>query len=61
MLLWFNGRVAGVSGIVGALLRPARGDVAWRIAFVARLVGAPLAHALFAAVPMRASTPAHRR
>ena len=33
------GRVAGVSGIVGGLLRPAAGDVAWRVAFVAGLLG----------------------
>lgn len=46
-----NGRIAGISGIVGGLLRPARGDVAWRAAFVAGLLGAPLVHALFAAVP----------
>jgi uncharacterized membrane protein YedE/YeeE len=43
LLLWFNGRIAGISGIVGALLRPVRGDVAWRIAFVAGLVAALVA------------------
>jgi uncharacterized protein len=52
LLLWFNGRVAGISGIVGALLRPQHGDVAWRIAFVAGLVGAPLLYALFAPLPL---------
>jgi uncharacterized membrane protein YedE/YeeE len=46
-----NGRIAGISGIVGGLLRPAPGDVAWRIAFVAGLVAAPLAYALFAPLP----------
>ena len=35
LLLLFNGRVAGISGIVGGLLRPMRGDIAWRAAFVA--------------------------
>ena len=30
MLVFFNGRVAGVSGILGGLLRPQRGDVAWQ-------------------------------
>lgn len=39
-LLWCNGRVAGVSGITGGVLLPARGDVAWRVAFLAGLVGA---------------------
>lgn len=42
MLLLLNGRVAGISGIVGGLLRPAPGDVAWRLAFIAGLVAAPL-------------------
>lgn len=52
LLLWANGRIAGISGIVGALLRPQRGDVAWRIAFVAGLVAAPLVHALFSVLPL---------
>ena len=46
-----NGRIAGISGILGGLLRPAPGDVAWRIAFLAGLAGAPLAYAMFAAPP----------
>ncbi|MCS0580448.1 YeeE/YedE family protein [Massilia pinisoli] len=46
-----NGRIAGISGIVGGLLRPAPGDVAWRIAFLAGLVAAPLGYALFAPLP----------
>lgn len=42
MLVLVNGRVAGISGIVGGLLRPAPADVAWRLAFVAGLIAAPL-------------------
>ena len=42
MLVLLNGRVAGISGIVGALFRPQRGDIAWRMAFVAGLLAAPL-------------------
>jgi uncharacterized protein len=34
MVLLASGRVAGVSGVVGALLPPRRGDWAWRLAFV---------------------------
>ncbi len=45
------GRVAGISGIVGGLLRPARGETGWRIAFLAGLVGAPFAYALFVPLP----------
>ena len=45
------GRVAGISGIVGGLLPPARGDVAWRVAFVCGLVAAPLAFTLAGKAP----------
>ena len=51
MLVLLNGRIAGISGILGGLLRPGRGDVAWRVAFVAGLVGAPLVYAAVAVVP----------
>lgn len=37
LLLVWNGRVAGISGIVGGLLRPAPGEVAWRVAFLGGL------------------------
>lgn len=46
-----NGRLAGVSGILGGLLRPAPGDTAWRAAFVGGLVLAPLAYSAFAGLP----------
>ena len=51
MFVLLNGRIAGISGIVGGLLRPVRGDVAWRLAFVAGLVAAPMAYAAFAPWP----------
>ncbi|WP_426990856.1 YeeE/YedE family protein [Cupriavidus sp. 30B13] len=51
LFILFNGRIAGISGIVGGLLRPARGEVAWRLAFVAGLVAAPLGWRLAAALP----------
>ncbi|MDD5577656.1 MAG: YeeE/YedE family protein [Methylobacter sp.] len=51
VLLLFNGKIAGISGIVGGLFRPVSGDVKWRIAFVLGLVLAPLAFSLFAALP----------
>jgi uncharacterized protein len=51
MLLLLNGRVAGVSGIAGGVLRPSRGDVAWRLAFLGGLVAAPLGYALVRALP----------
>ena len=39
LLLFANGRVAGISGILSRALPPARGDSAWRAAF---LLGLPL-------------------
>lgn len=38
LLLYFNGRIAGISGIIGGLLRPAKGDIGWRLAFISGLM-----------------------
>jgi len=51
MLLLLNGRIAGISGIVGGLLRPVKGDIGWRLAFVAGLIAAPLLFRLWTALP----------
>lgn len=51
MFLFLNGRIAGISGIVGGLLQPAAGDTVWRIAFLLGLVLAPLFYALGAPLP----------
>jgi uncharacterized membrane protein YedE/YeeE len=42
VLVLFNGRIAGISGILGGLLTLPRGDMAWRLAFLAGLIGAPI-------------------
>jgi len=49
--LLLNGRIAGISGILGGLLRPAQGDMAWRILFLAGLIGSPLIWRLLAELP----------
>ncbi len=51
MFVLLNGRIAGISGVLGGLLKPVRGDIGWRVAFVAGLVGAPLLYALFTTLP----------
>ncbi len=51
LFLVFNGRIAGISGIVGGLLTPARGDIAWRLAFVGGLVLSPLVFSSIAPLP----------
>jgi uncharacterized membrane protein YedE/YeeE len=43
-----NGRILGISGIVGGLLRPKTGDVGWRIAFVLGMLTAPALYLLVA-------------
>ena len=51
LLVLVNGRVAGVSGIVGGALRRRPGDFGWRVAFIAGLLLAPLVYALAGPVP----------
>ncbi|NOT79058.1 MAG: YeeE/YedE family protein [Bacteriovoracaceae bacterium] len=34
IMLLFNGRVTGISGIVNGILTPQKGDTAWRLTFV---------------------------
>ncbi len=51
MFVLLNGRIAGISGILGGLLRPVSGDIGWRIAFIAGLLAAPLAYGLVAPLP----------
>ena len=46
-----NGRILGISGIAGGLLRPRKGDAAWRIAFFLGMLAAPMAYSLFATLP----------
>jgi uncharacterized protein len=49
LFILLNGRVLGISGIVGGLVRPRRGDAGWRVAFLAGLLLAPVLWSLFAA------------
>lgn len=51
ILLVFNGRIAGISGILGGLLKPIKGDTAWKVAFVIGLMIAPAIFIWFAYTP----------
>jgi uncharacterized membrane protein YedE/YeeE len=51
LLLLFNGRIAGISGILGGLVETSRDDRLWRVLFVAGLLLAPLAWSLAAVLP----------
>jgi uncharacterized membrane protein YedE/YeeE len=44
LFMALNGRIAGISGIVGGVLMPVRGDLPWRLAFIGGLLGAPLVY-----------------
>jgi uncharacterized membrane protein YedE/YeeE len=46
-----NGRVLGISGILGGLVKPQPGDAGWRIAFIAGLLAAPALWRLFGPLP----------
>ncbi|QPF76551.1 YeeE/YedE family protein [Roseateles sp. DAIF2] len=50
LLVLLNGRIAGISGVLGALLQPSA-ERGWRLAFLAGLIGAPLLWGLLAARP----------
>jgi hypothetical protein len=64
LLLALNGRIAGISGIVGGLLPPRAGDIAWRVLFVLGLAlgaggwghftGAPSTYSMQASLPLLA-------
>jgi uncharacterized membrane protein YedE/YeeE len=50
-LLLADGRIAGVSGILGGLLRPAAGDRGWRLAFLLGLPAGFVVHAWLRGAP----------
>lgn len=53
LLLWLNGRIAGISNIANGLLEWKRGDLLWRLLFLAGLVaGAGVFYALFGHAPV---------
>jgi hypothetical protein len=48
LFVLMNGRILGISGIIGGLVKRRPGDSGWRIAFVLGLLAAPAAWSLFA-------------
>ena len=41
MFILLNGRILGISGILGGLLLPRLGDIGWRISFLLGMAAAP--------------------
>jgi uncharacterized membrane protein YedE/YeeE len=56
LMLLLEGRVTGISGIVGGLFAPKAGDVAWRVAFVVGMALAGVVAATYAPASMAAET-----
>lgn len=50
-LVLFNGRIAGISGIVGGLLAWKPGEVIWRVAFLVGIILAPILYSSFISLP----------
>lgn len=48
LFILLNGRVLGISGILGGLLTPKTGDIGWRVALLAGMFAAPAVYALLA-------------
>ena len=51
ILVLANGRIAGVSGILGGLFQASGREAAWRVAFLAGLLASPWVYVVFAALP----------
>jgi uncharacterized membrane protein YedE/YeeE len=54
MFVLLNGRVLGISGIIGGLLRPKAGDFSWRIFLVLGMVAAPAVWVALTGRPLEA-------
>ena len=51
MFVLLNGRIAGISGVIGGLFKPVKGDMAWRAMFVLGLVASPWVYTLSTVLP----------
>ena len=48
IFILFNGRILGISGILGGLMSPRAGDIGWRVSFFLGMAAAPTVFALLA-------------
>lgn len=51
IFILLNGRIAGISGILAGVVNPQKGDIAWRVAFLAGMVVTPFLWLLFHSLP----------
>ena len=52
VMLWVNGRITGISGILGGVLFPARTDALWRVLFLAGLLTGAVVYTLVNGSPI---------
>jgi len=55
VMLYFNGRVTGIAGIIGSALRPEKTQFAWRLAFLGGLVVGGMVIKLFYPVALEST------
>jgi uncharacterized membrane protein YedE/YeeE len=58
LMMLLQGRIAGISGIVGGLLAPRADDFAWRAAFVIGMLGGAALAGAFVGIPALRDRPA---
>jgi len=51
IMILINGRVAGISGIIGSISSAHKADIPWRVAFILGLVVSPFVYMLFSQPP----------
>jgi len=52
ILMTFNGRIAGITGITRGIMQPVKNDVLWRAVFLIALICAPLLYNLAMPAPV---------
>jgi hypothetical protein len=52
ILLLFNGRILGVTGITGGILQPQRKDLLWRVLFLSSVAMAPVLYSAVTTKPI---------
>jgi len=59
ILILVNGKIAGISGILGGVLKLKAGDIAWRLSFLAGLILAPVLYSMFFTLPQSSLDTGH--
>jgi uncharacterized membrane protein YedE/YeeE len=52
LMLWVNGRITGISGILGGVLFPAKTDALWRVLFIGGLLSGAVVYTLVNGAPI---------